>query len=122
MTNRPARADAHVIASVLGQWSQPRTLLSSALADALDAAIVGGAVPSGWALPSQRRLSDVLGVSRGTVASAYEILRFTGRVDGSARVVARTAGPAGVDASAGQPGRGVRGQLAVRVRSTHQQG
>lgn len=48
------------------------------LADGLRLLITDGRVPSGQVLPSERRLTEALGVSRTTVTRAYAQLRETG--------------------------------------------
>ncbi len=67
-----------------GRWS-------TALADQLREAVRGGALASGVRLPSSRALACDLGVSRGTVVSAYEQLIAEGYLEsrrGSGTVVA----------------------------------
>lgn len=91
MHTRGSRLEADFVRRMLGDWSGTHSMLSSALADALSALIRRGEIPAGTTLPSQRQLSAELGVSRVTVGNAYEILRATGVVDGTARVAAQAA-------------------------------
>lgn len=64
---------ARAVADALGDWTGHSRPLYAALADALAAALRTRRVPTH--LPSERALAAVLHVSRGTVASAYELLR-----------------------------------------------
>lgn len=70
----------HAISSVqlvglLRGWHQSRQPLYRALADAVRGLIDRGALPPHTRLPSERSLAVTLSVSRGTVTSAYELLR-----------------------------------------------
>jgi DNA-binding transcriptional MocR family regulator len=49
-----------------------------ALADALRVAVADGRIPPGTRLPSERALTNALGLSRTTVTRAYDVLRETG--------------------------------------------
>lgn len=62
--------------------------LACALRDALDQDI-----PSGAALPPERRLAGLLAVSRTTVVAAYRILRAEGRLVSRQGSGTRAAGP-----------------------------
>lgn len=64
---------ARVVADALGDWTASSDPLYVALAGALAAALRTRRIPTH--LPSERTLAAVLHVSRGTVASAYELLR-----------------------------------------------
>src|SRR6187397_1971540 len=76
-----ARAlDVDLLARALGNWrtssrSRPAYL---GLADAIRMLIVGGRLPVGARLPSERALADTLRVSRTTVTAAYTQLREDG--------------------------------------------
>jgi len=63
---------------VLGDWQQGRDAAYRALAGALRTLVLDGRVPVETRLPAERELSGVLGVSRTTVAAAYELLRDEG--------------------------------------------
>ena len=91
MHTRGGRLEAGFVRLMLGEWSGTDSMLSSSLADALSALIHRGEIPAGTVLPSQRQLSQELGVSRVTVGNAYEILRAIGAVDGTARVAPQAA-------------------------------
>ena len=62
-----------------------RTPMYEQLYRALAEAIRGGALRSGEKLPSKRALCALLGVSRATVETAYELLRAEGYVEARAR-------------------------------------
>ncbi|WP_265523685.1 PLP-dependent aminotransferase family protein [Oerskovia flava] len=62
---------------VIGDW-RTRTPAYAALADAVRAGVLSGAVPLGTRLPSERDLAATLGVSRTTTAAAYDLLREQG--------------------------------------------
>ncbi|NLG56686.1 MAG: PLP-dependent aminotransferase family protein [Rhodococcus sp.] len=75
---------AKTLSADLGNWhDQPgkRTAarpIYRALADGIKMLVHDGRVPLGIALPSERELSLVLGVSRSTITSAYALLRDDG--------------------------------------------
>ena len=62
-----------------------RTPMYKQLYRALAEAIRGGALRSGEKLPSKRALCALLGVSRATVETAYDLLRAEGYVDARPR-------------------------------------
>ncbi|EGD54213.1 PLP-dependent aminotransferase family protein [Gordonia neofelifaecis] len=72
---------ATALARHLGSWrpAGPRPGYQ-ALADGLRVLVLDGRVPVGTALPSERTLAEVLGVSRTTVAAAYAALRESGHL------------------------------------------
>jgi DNA-binding transcriptional MocR family regulator len=67
--------DEHRLAALLLGWDRVGGSLKSAMAAALRALIAHGDLLPGMRLPSERRLADVLAVSRGTVVAAYDELR-----------------------------------------------
>ena len=66
------------VAVTLGPWRARGGPLFVRLAAALAEAAQRGTLPAGGQLPAERALADVLGVSRGTVVSAYRELRERG--------------------------------------------
>ncbi|MFI7067621.1 PLP-dependent aminotransferase family protein [Kribbella sp. NPDC050124] len=66
--------DSATLCRLLGSWTETGTNLCDRLAEALVELITSGALRDGAVLPSQRELATALGVARGTVAAAYEIL------------------------------------------------
>ncbi|OIJ93041.1 GntR family transcriptional regulator [Streptomyces sp. MUSC 14] len=68
------------LVQALGPWRNPEAPLSAALARAVREALLDGRIRSGSALPAERRLAAVLGVSRGTVTAALDRLREAGWV------------------------------------------
>ena len=70
--------DAHVevamLCRLLGDWSDTARTLPDALAAAIGELIDASVLRDGAILPSQRALADALGVSRVTVAEAYDLL------------------------------------------------
>ncbi|MES9609301.1 MULTISPECIES: aminotransferase-like domain-containing protein [Actinomadura] len=69
------------LAAALGVWRRPGVALARALADAVGDAALDGRLRVGSPLPAERRAAAALGVSRGTVAAALDILRDEGWVD-----------------------------------------
>src|SRR5262247_1026140 len=61
--------------NLLGSWAEGAGPVYARLAEAIRAAIERGDLPPGARLPSERRLSERLAVSRTTVVSAYQHLR-----------------------------------------------
>ena len=62
----------------LGSWQRPREPAYRALAGSLRTLVLDGRVSVETRLPAERELSTVLGLSRTTVAAAYELLRDEG--------------------------------------------
>jgi DNA-binding transcriptional MocR family regulator len=71
------RIGAARLVALLGAWRRDGVAYG-ALADALRASILSGAVPLRTTLPGERELADALDVSRTTTASAYDVLRTEG--------------------------------------------
>ncbi len=65
---------------MLGAWSDGEAPLNEQLASAIAGLVRGGDLAPGDRLPSERDLSEQLGISRTTVVSAYERLRSDGIV------------------------------------------
>ncbi|MET4590903.1 PLP-dependent aminotransferase family protein [Arthrobacter sp. 754] len=66
------------LARLLGQWSHGNAPAYRELADVVRLLVLDGRVPLDTALPSERGLSEALGVSRTTVTAAYGHLREQG--------------------------------------------
>jgi len=64
--------------------ARDETLVGQIYAD-LRAAITGGSIPAATKLPSSRRAAQVLGVSRNTLNTAYDLLRAEGLIEISAQ-------------------------------------
>ncbi|WP_042398737.1 PLP-dependent aminotransferase family protein [Streptacidiphilus carbonis] len=62
----------------LGDWQRPREPAYRALAGSLRTLVLDGRVPVETRLPAERELCTALGLSRTTVAAAYELLREEG--------------------------------------------
>ncbi len=80
----------------LGDWNSNGRPLYAALADGLERLVRRGTLAPTTRLPSERRLAELLAVSRGTVVAAYEALRERGLVaarQGSGTVVSDSASP-----------------------------
>jgi DNA-binding transcriptional MocR family regulator len=89
------RISGHRLASVLGAWQRPGPAYV-ALADAVRAAILSGAVPLSTRLPSERELAEATGVSRTTTTATYGLLRDEGYLAsrrGSGTVTTLPSGP-----------------------------
>jgi DNA-binding transcriptional MocR family regulator len=69
---------ASTVTGLLGPWTVSGGPAYKALADGLRLLIADGRIPPGARLPSERDLTDALGVSRTTIASAYAELRDRG--------------------------------------------
>jgi len=69
------------LAQLLGDWPSADQRLPDSLADAVMGLVDSGLVPQGVELPAQRDLSVALGVSRGTVSMAAQILEERGYVE-----------------------------------------
>ncbi|WP_260425015.1 PLP-dependent aminotransferase family protein [Arachnia propionica] len=63
---------------MLGPWTDAAPTLPAALAATIDDLVIRGFVPAGAMLPPQRELAAALGVSRGTVAAALDLLTARG--------------------------------------------
>ena len=73
------RIGARSAARLLGDWRPPDGRgLTDALADRVRLLILDGRLPLQTRLPAERELAGALGVSRTTVAAAYEALRGAG--------------------------------------------
>lgn len=68
------------LVAALGDWRADDRPAFRALAAAIGAAADRGDLPAGALLPPERRLAEAVGVSRGTVVAAYDVLRASGVV------------------------------------------
>ncbi|MGH3860921.1 PLP-dependent aminotransferase family protein [Actinokineospora sp.] len=96
------QVSATEVVGMLGRWSGPQGPLHGLLAARLGRLIDEGRLGAGARLPTDRALAMALSVSRGTVVTAYETLRGTGRitrVQGSGTVVT---GPGQATAAGGE--------------------
>ncbi|WP_308257619.1 PLP-dependent aminotransferase family protein [Pseudonocardia lacus] len=76
MTDLDRRIGAHSFARLLGEWRPPDGRgLASALADRVRLLVLDGRLPLQTRIPPERELAAALGVSRTTVAAAYDTLR-----------------------------------------------
>lgn len=93
------------LAAILGDWTAAgHGGLGRRLAHALRAAVTGGLLAGGTRLPPERRLAELLSVSRSTVTGALDELRAEGLVisrRGSGTEVAGTGGPGPVGGRVG---------------------
>ncbi|WBQ06862.1 MocR-like transcription factor YczR [Kribbella sp. CA-293567] len=69
---------ASTLAGLLGSWADDSGPAYRSLAERLRLLIADGRIMPGARVPSERELTDALGVSRTTVASAYRELRDRG--------------------------------------------
>jgi DNA-binding transcriptional MocR family regulator len=69
------RIEVATLTRLLGEWARPDAALPCALADSISELLTVGVLADRAVLPSQRALATALGVSRGTVTEAYDILR-----------------------------------------------
>lgn len=75
-----SQLSARALATLLGVW-RLREPAYEALADAVRLLCLDGRIVARTGLPAERELAGVLGVSRTTVASAYQSLRDTGHIE-----------------------------------------
>lgn len=90
------RVSARMLLSAILDGSDAAPRGFRPLAGAITAAIRRGDVPAGSRLPTERSLASALGLSRGSVVAAYELLRDDGLVirrQGSGTWVRPDAGP-----------------------------
>src|SRR4051794_31883767 len=69
---------ASTLSGLLGEWADGTGPAYRVLAERLRLLIADGRIMPGSRLPSERELTEALGVSRTTVASAYRELRDSG--------------------------------------------
>jgi DNA-binding transcriptional MocR family regulator len=74
------RVEVATLCRLLGDWPDVGRTLPDALAAAISELIDASVLKDGAILPSQRVLADSLGVSRVTVAQAYDLLRTGDRL------------------------------------------
>jgi DNA-binding transcriptional MocR family regulator len=99
------RIGATRLVTLLGSWRREGAAYG-ALADALRASILSGALPLRTTLPGERELADALAVSRTTTASAYDVLRGEGYLvsrRGSGTVTTLPAARSGRPAATAEP-------------------
>ncbi len=75
------RVSSVTVAHALGEWRTFEGPLFRRLAGGIASAIQRGDLPAGGLLPADRRLAAALGVARGTVVAAYELLRSDGVIE-----------------------------------------
>jgi DNA-binding transcriptional MocR family regulator len=68
------------LVAAIGDWRAGDRPAFRALAAAIAAAADRGDLPAGALLPPERRFAEAVGVSRGTVVAAYDVLRASGVV------------------------------------------
>lgn len=88
--------EAQTVRQALGQWENGEGALYEQLAAGLRTLVERGDLPPGIRLPPERRLAREVGVSRGTVVAALDLLRAAGLVrsrQGSGSVVVGAAPP-----------------------------
>ena len=79
MDDLDRRIGARSFARLLGDWRPPDGRgLAGALADRVRLTVLDGRLPLQTRVPAERELAGVLGVSRTTVAAAYDTLRDAG--------------------------------------------
>jgi DNA-binding transcriptional MocR family regulator len=96
---------APALARLLGTWNVGASPAYRELADVVRLLVLDGRVALDAALPSERALSEALGVSRATVTAAYGVLREQGFLTGGQGSRSRTRiprmSPAGTTARTG---------------------
>lgn len=75
-----SRISARSLAGALGGW-RTRTPTYEALADGIRLLCLDNRIAAHTALPAERELAVVLGISRSTVAAAYRSLRHSGHIE-----------------------------------------
>ncbi|MFG3190786.1 aminotransferase-like domain-containing protein [Streptomyces omiyaensis] len=74
------RVPASRLPELLGAWRTGGGTLPRQLADAVEKAVRDGRLPVGAVLPAERLLAGALGLARGTVTTAYRLLREEGLI------------------------------------------
>jgi DNA-binding transcriptional MocR family regulator len=80
----------------LGQWRSRSGPAYRKLAEAIREAVSSGSLATGLNIPAERRLAEILDLSRTTVVGAYEVLRSEGwleSVQGSGTRICRSGSP-----------------------------
>ncbi|GAB2768796.1 MocR-like transcription factor YczR [Amycolatopsis magusensis] len=85
---------SHALARLLGDWAGPGPA-HRRLSDLVRLLILDGRLPLDTALPGERDLAAVLGISRTTVSTAYTTLREQGYLTARDRARGRTRVPPG---------------------------
>lgn len=84
---------SHAVARLLGDWSSGPGPAHRRLADLIRLLILDGRLPLATAMPGERDLAAVLGISRTTVSTAYATLRDQGYLSARDRARSRTRVP-----------------------------
>ena len=85
---------SHAVARLLGDWSTGPGPAHRRLTDLIRLLILDGRLPLATAMPGERDLAAVLGVSRTTVSTAYAALRDQGYLSSRDRARSETRVPA----------------------------
>jgi DNA-binding transcriptional MocR family regulator len=75
-----SKLTAGALLAALGDWRVDGRPAFRSLAAAIVDAVDRGDLPAGALLPPERRLAEMIGLSRNTVVAAYEVLRSNGVV------------------------------------------
>jgi DNA-binding transcriptional MocR family regulator len=86
---------SHALARLLGDWSAGPGPAHRRLTDLIRLLILDGRLPLATAMPGERDLAAVLGISRTTVSTAYAALREQGYLNARDRSRSRTRVPPG---------------------------
>lgn len=86
---------SHALARLLGDWSAGPGPAHRRLTDLIRLLILDGRLPLATAMPGERDLAAVLGISRTTVSTAYASLREQGYLNARDRSRSRTRVPPG---------------------------
>jgi DNA-binding transcriptional MocR family regulator len=98
------RIGAGSFARLLGDWRPPDgRRLAAALSDRVRLLVLDGRLPLHTRVPAERELAEVLGLSRTTVATAYETLREAGVLHSRRGAGSWTHAPADAGAAAFSP-------------------
>lgn len=105
-----SRVSARSLTTLLGGW-RTREPAYEALADSIRLLCLDNRLAPRTALPAERELAAVLGVSRTTVAAAYRSLRDSGHIEST-----RGSGSVTLPLARRDPGRGASGRDTIDLQ------
>lgn len=117
MTSTPSAPEsisAATLSRVVAGWDSPPGSLYRGLAHAIASAVDRGDIPRGARLPAERPAAAALGVARGTVVAAYDLLRDDHVVERRRGSGTWTVGPAAAEHRLAELAAGLRARQLTR--------